>query len=69
MSEEYKELDEDEILSCVTASMGDTDRMQVDWEHDSWWVTCLDTGAQWSVHLCSGPESLSFEQVSDGDSE
>lgn len=69
MNESLEDLTVEEILVCVTPDMGDPDRLQVDWEHEGWWVTNLDTGAQWSVHLCSGPESLTFEQVSEGDDE
>lgn len=80
MSNEYRDLTEDEILACVTPEMlgwhsvdgisaivGEDDRLQVDWEHEGWWVTNLETGAQWAVNLCSGPESITFEQVSEGD--
>lgn len=79
MSNEYRDLTEDEILACVTPEMvgwsclgdiaciiGDDDRIRVHWEHEGWWVTNLDTGAEWAVSLCSGPESITFEQVSEG---
>lgn len=66
---EYDNLTKDEIISCADPSMGNPDRLSVDWEHGSWWLTNLNTGAQWSVHLCSGPEALVFEQVSSGDEE
>ena len=74
MSDEYRELTEEEILACATVTMWgdppcDDERLQAHWEHNQWWVSNLDTGAQWSVHLCSGPEALTFEQVSDGDDE
>ncbi len=70
MSNEYRDLTEEEILASVTPEMSPRyshDRFQVDWEHEGWWVTNLDTGAQWSVNLCSAPESITFEQVSEGD--
>ena len=38
---------------------------QVDFEHGQWFVTNVETGAQWSVIDTSG--GLDFEQVSDGD--
>ena len=64
---EYEDLTVDEILTCAGGDLGEPHRLSVDWEHGQWWVTNLDTGAQWSVHLCSGPRGLDFEQVSDGD--
>lgn len=47
-------------------------RYQTDFEHGQWWVTNLDTGAQWSVVDCETPEGVfyfDFEQVSYGDNE
>jgi len=45
-------------------------RLQTDFEHGQWWVTCVNCGAQWSVVDCVGEikgEYFDFEQVSDGD--
>lgn len=47
-------------------------RLQADFEHGQWWVTDLDTGAQWSVVDCQtqgGVNYLGFERVSQGDEE
>jgi hypothetical protein len=64
------ELTEEEILALATPEMwGEEGNLQAHFEHNQWWVTDLATGAAWSVHLCSGPEAVSFEQVSEGDRE
>lgn len=44
-------------------------RIQVDYEHGQWWVTDLDTGAQWSVVDVGTPfgDAFDFEQVTRGD--
>lgn len=64
----YASLAKAEIIRCVSPDMGAPDCLKVDWD-GGWWVTNLDNGAQWSVHLCSGPESLTFEQVLQDDEE
>ncbi len=46
------------------------ERLTADYEHGQWWVTDLDSGAQWSVVDCEsvdGDEYFGFEQVSQGD--
>jgi hypothetical protein len=40
-------------------------RINADFEHGQWWITDLDTGAQWSVHDTNG-KGFCFEQVSQG---
>ena len=40
-------------------------RIQTYFEHGQWWVTDLDTGAQWSV--CDATRGFVFEQVTTGD--
>jgi hypothetical protein len=43
-----------------------------DFEHGQWWVTDLDTGAQWSVVDAEGGSSVDgfdFEQISYGEDE
>lgn len=47
-------------------------RLQVDFEHGQWWVTLLDSGAQYGVHDAEGGDSIdgfSFEQVTRGEDE
>jgi hypothetical protein len=61
----YEDLTEEDILVYATPSMGDIDDLQVDWEHDQWWVTNRMTGAQWSVVETS--RGLDFEQVTEGE--
>lgn len=42
--------------------------LQADFEHGQWWITAIDSGAQWSV--CDAvPGPFCFEQVSRGDEE
>ena len=36
-----------------------------DFEHGQWWVSDLDTGAQWSV--CDSGNGFCFEQVTQGE--
>jgi hypothetical protein len=41
-------------------------------EHGQWWITCMTTGAQWSVVDAEGGNSrdgFDFERVTDGDDE
>jgi len=43
-------------------------RIEADFEHGQWWVTDLDSGAQWSVVDAEGGRAvngLDFEQVTD----
>lgn len=45
-------------------------RLGFDFEHGQWWVTDLDTGAQWSVCDAEGDDSVDgfdFERVTQGD--
>jgi hypothetical protein len=50
-------------------------RINSDFEHGQWWITDLDTGAQWSVCDTEGTEAdgvfdgFCFEQVSRGGDE
>lgn len=43
-------------------------RIQTDFEHGQWWVSDLDTGAQWSV-CDSKPGPFCFEQVTQGEAD
>jgi hypothetical protein len=56
------------VRSAARAVLGRR-RLQADYEHGQWWITDLDTGAQWSVHDCSRPAGFDFEQVTRGDEE
>ena len=43
--------------------------IQADFEHGQWWITNLETGAQWAVVDAEGGESVDgfdFEQVTEG---
>jgi hypothetical protein len=40
---------------------------QADFEHGQWWITDLDSGAQWSVQDDNSEWGFCFEQVSQGD--
>ena len=45
-------------------------RLQADFEHGQWWITAIDTGAQWSVCDAEGKcavDGFCFEQVSYGE--
>jgi hypothetical protein len=45
-------------------------RLAADFEHGQWWVTDLDSGAQWSVCDASGGvavDGFSFERVTEGE--
>jgi len=45
-------------------------RIQTDFEHGQWWITILDTGAQYSVEDAesgSAIDGIDFEQVTEGD--
>lgn len=45
-------------------------RIQADFEHGQWFVTCVDCGAQWSVNDAEGPGSydgFDFERITEGD--
>jgi hypothetical protein len=60
---------EQRVTDAATAALG-LARFSVDFEHGQWWVTDLDTGAQWGVHDATGGDSVdgfSFEQVADGE--
>lgn len=41
-------------------------RIQTDFEHGQWWVTCVPCGAQWSV-CDSEPGPFVFEEVTHGE--
>ena len=56
------------IESAASELLGIT-RFSSDFEHGQWWITDLDTGAQWSVCDAAGGGSVDgfcFEQVSEG---
>ena len=56
------------ITDAATGALG-LARFQTDFEHGQWWLTDLDSGAQWSVCDAEGQDSIdgfSFEQVSQG---
>ena len=61
--------DEQELLDLAADALPhlDVDDLQADYEHGQWWITHVPSGAQWSVHDCSGPAVFDFERVSDGD--
>jgi hypothetical protein len=66
---EYTRQVEIRIGHAVSEALGIA-RFQCDFEHGQWWVTDLDTGAQWSVCDAEGPGStdgFDFEQVTEGD--
>jgi hypothetical protein len=44
-------------------------RLQVDYEHGGWFVTCLDCGAQFSAHEAekNGEDTYDFDEVTHGD--
>lgn len=47
-------------------------RLCADFEHGQWWITDLDTGAQWSVVDAEGKrcvDGFDFEQVTRGEEE
>jgi hypothetical protein len=50
----------------------DGERLRADYEHGQWWITDLETGAQWSVVDCwtdAIGDYFGFEQVTAGDDE
>ena len=60
---------EQRVLDAATELLGRA-RMSADFEHGQWWITDLDTGAQWSVCDAESPdtaEGFCFEQVTQGD--
>lgn len=61
---------EREILADAEAGEPLGNRLVADFEHGQWWLTDLDTGAQWSVVDCETPdgrEYFGFEQVTEGE--
>lgn len=45
-------------------------RYQANYEHGQWWISCLETGAAWSVVAAAGYGSIDgydFEQVAEGE--
>ena len=62
-----------EMSKRILGWTGDLDPhvLNADFEHEQWWLTCLDCGAQWSV--CDQQPSVldrspfCFEQITDGD--
>lgn len=58
------------VLRVAHLRFGLRTRLQADFEHGQWWITLLDSGAQYSVVDCQtqdGFEYLDFEQVSEGE--
>jgi predicted cupin superfamily sugar epimerase len=71
MSERNTPATEKRVLRAARYRLG-AGHYQADFEHGQWWVTCLSTGAQWSVVDCqtqNGVDYLDFEQVSRGEEE
>jgi predicted cupin superfamily sugar epimerase len=63
---EDPDYDTEELLELAADALGDR-RLQADFEHGQWWITDLDSGAQWSVNDCTGPACFDFEQVTRGE--
>lgn len=59
---------EQDIEYAVTDELGIA-RFTTDFEHGQWWVTDLDSGAQWSVCDANTPSGFCFEQVTEGDAD
>ena len=58
------------ILDVFICKMSLPHKPAAYFEHDQWWVECLDCGAQWSVNDAEdiyGEFYFEFEQVSEGD--
>lgn len=60
------------ILTAARRSLfpGRRPRLAADFEHGQWWVTNLDSGAQWSVVDAAGPgtvDGFDFEQITQGE--
>ena len=67
--ERYSAATEKRITNAATEALGIA-RFSVDFEHGQYWVTDLDSGAQWSVNDAEGPgtvDGCDFEQVTPGD--
>jgi hypothetical protein len=61
---------EDRVRSAAVAAGIGGAVIQTDFEHGQWWITDIETGAQWSVCDATGGDSVdgfSFEQVTEGD--
>lgn len=56
---------EKEICEQFQEEMGQHKRVQADFEHGQWFVTCVDCGAQWSVNDSS--DGFDFEEITEGD--
>jgi hypothetical protein len=52
---------EREIKSAFRDQFGMGNRIQTNFEHGQWWITDLDTGAQWSV--VDSSDGFDFEEV------
>jgi hypothetical protein len=57
------------VLREARPRLGMARRLSADFEHGQWWITDLDSGAQWSVVDCLGPagDYFDFERVTEGD--
>lgn len=52
-------------------NLGPDDTAHAVFEHDQWWITCPESGVQWSVCDAVGGDAIdgfTFEQVSEGES-
>lgn len=71
MTETHTKLMEKRVLRAARFRLGQgrKRRFQADFEHGQWWVTDLDSGAQWSVVDCQrdGIDYLDFEEVTRGE--
>jgi LmbE family N-acetylglucosaminyl deacetylase len=57
------------VLRAARELLGRRKPFVADFEHGQWWISNLDTGAQWSAQDAEGPRTalgFSFEQVTFG---
>jgi len=62
----------DAFAASVHAKDPDEETYCAVFEHGQWWITCDQTGAQWSVVDAVGGDSVdgfSFEQVTEGEAQ
>ena len=60
------------VLSFANRDLSGEGRLQADFEHGQWYVTDVDSGAQWSVNDAedkNGKFFFFFEQITEGDEE
>jgi hypothetical protein len=58
---------EKRILQAASALRHRKRRLVADFEHGQWWITDLNSGAQWSVCDDNSPKGFCFERVTEGD--